>query len=193
MTGNPVFDFSEFPILTTGRLTLRRPQIADAADVLVFRGDAYVQRYNSAPIKTIEEAEEQIIDMHALYGRHEGIEWAVTISGEDSVLGIFSLHDWSHRHRRAEVGFDLARDYWGQGIATEALKAILQFGFTDMNLHRIYAATIADNHESVRLLERVGFMREGTSRESSWEDDGTFHDSAMYGLLRREFSTFGRK
>jgi ribosomal-protein-alanine N-acetyltransferase len=62
-----------------------------------------------------------------------------------------------------------------------------------MNLHRIYAATIADNHESVRLLERVGFMREGTSRESSWEDDGTFHDSAMYGLLRREFSTFGRK
>jgi ribosomal-protein-alanine N-acetyltransferase len=58
-----------------------------------------------------------------------------------------------------------------------------------MDLHRVYAGTIADNHESVRLLERIGFTREGTRREHSWEDDGTFHDSAMYGLLRHEFIT----
>ncbi len=58
---------------------------------------------------------------------------------------------------------------------------MIPFGFEQMNLHRIYAATIADNHESVRMLEKIGFIREGTERESSWEDDGTFHDSAMYG------------
>ena len=52
-----------------------------------------------------------------------------------------------------------------------------------MNLHSIYANTIADNHASVHLLERIGFRREGTRREFSWEEDGTFHDSAMYGLL----------
>lgn len=193
MSDNHQFDFSEFPVLKTERLTLRKPQLADAPDVLVFRGDAYVQRFNSVPITTIKEAEEQIIDDHALYGRHEGIPWALTFSGDNRVVGLFGLHHWSHKHRRAEAGFDLARAFWGQGIATEALSAIIQFGFAEMNLHRIYASTIADNHESVRLLERLNFTREGTKRESSWEDDGTFHDSAMYGLLRREFSTFDKK
>lgn len=168
---------------------MRKPLMSDAEDILVFRGDAYVQRFNSAPIKTITEAQEQIIDAHALYGRHEGISWAVTFSGEDKVLGLFGLHNWSHNHRRAEAGYDLARAYWGRGIATEALHAILHFGFTEMNLHRIYVGTIADNHESVRLLGRLGFTLEGKKRESSWEEDGKFHDSAMYGLLRREFGT----
>ena len=65
---------------------------------------------------------------------------------------------------------------------------MIRFGFEEMSLHRIYASTIADNHESVRMLEKIGFHREGTKRESSWEDDGTFHDSAMYGLLRREYT-----
>jgi len=64
----------------------------------------------------------------------------------------------------------------------------IRFGFEEMNLYRIYASTIADNYASVGMLEKIGFMREGTERESSWEDDGTFHDSAMYGLLRREFT-----
>ena len=187
MNNKKGFDFSEFPILTTERLTMRRPVMADAADILVFRGDAYVQRFNSEPISTIEESEEQIIEDHALYGRHEGISWAVTFTGENRVIGLFGLHDWSHWHRHAEAGYDLARAYWGQGIAREALWAILKFGFTQMNLHRIYAGTIADNQESVRFLERLGFTREGTRREFSLEDDGVFHDSALYGLLSREF------
>ena len=183
-----VFDFSHFPALTTERLTLRRVLLSDAADVLVFRGDAYVQRFNMRPISTIAEAEGEIIEAHALYGRHEGVPWAATFTEEDKVLGMFGLHDWSHNHRRAEAGYDLAQAYWGQGIAKEALRAILTFGFERMNLHRIYAGTIADNHESVRLLEGLGFTREGTLREHSWEDDGTFHDSARYGLLAREWA-----
>ena len=69
----------------------------------------------------------------------------------------------------------------------ERLRAIVRFGFEQLGLNRIYARIIADNHESVRLLERLGFQREGTFRKHSWEDDGTFHDSAMYGLLREEF------
>lgn len=185
---NQVFDISVFPILKTERLLLRRPETADAADVLAFRGDVYVQRFNSKPITSVGEAEQQILEAQAEYARHEGITWAVTLAGEDKVLGHFALHSWSRNHRRAEAGYDMARAYWGRGIATEALHAILHFGFTQMNLHRIYAGTVADNQESVRLLERLGFTREGTRRENSWEEDGRFHDSAIYGLLRREFN-----
>jgi len=113
--------------------------------------------------------------------------WAVVPVVEDTVVGLVGFHGWDRYHRRAEAGYGLARAYWGQGIASEALRAILRFGFEDMDLNRVFARTIADNHESVRLLERLGFQREGTQRAHSWEDDETFHDSAIYGLLADEF------
>jgi len=117
------------------------------------------------------------------YDAGEGIVWAVVLISVDTVIGLVGFHGWDRYHRRAEAGYGIARDYWGQGIASEALRAILRFGFEDMNLNRVFARTIADNLESVRLLERLGFQREGTQRAHSWEDDGTFHDSAIYGLL----------
>ena len=187
MSDNNVFDFSAFPILKTERLTLRQLESADAEDMLAFSGDPYVQRFNGPVYNTVDEVEELVDWYDAEYRNQDGISWAVTFTGENKVIGMFGLHHWSRRHRRAEAGYDLAKAYWGQGIASETLRTILTFGFEQLNLHRIYAGTIADNHESVRLLERLGFTREGTRRESSWEDDGTFHDSAMYGLLRREW------
>ena len=99
------------------------------------------------------------------------------------MIGLIGLHTWEHHHRRAELGYDMAVSRWGQGVASEAAGAVIEYGFTAMKLHRIQAHTIADNHRSVRLLERLGFQREGTPREHSLEDDLAFHDSAVYSLL----------
>jgi ribosomal-protein-alanine N-acetyltransferase len=181
-----LFDFSTFPLLTTERLTLRELRISDGPDVLVFRSDPVVQKYNDPVLNNVGEVEALIEELLAEYNAQEGICWAVTLTGRDRALGLFGFHYLDKYHRRAEVGYDLARAYWGRGIASEALRAIIRFGFERMNLNCIYAGTIADNYESVRLLERLGFQREGTMREHSWEDDGTFHDSAIYGLMRRE-------
>lgn len=180
-------DNPTFPVLETERLILRKARLSDAADVLVFRGDPVVQRFNDPVMQTVEEVQTLLEELQAETTAREGLCWAVTIKPQDAVVGLFGFHHWNHYHRRAEVGYDLARRYWGQRIASEALRAMLAFGFGKLNLHRIYARTIADNHESVRLLERLGFRREGTQRESSWEDDGSYHDSAIYGLLDREF------
>ena len=180
------FDFSAFPVLITDRLTLRKLLPSDAAGVQVFRGDSRVQRYNGPVLQDLEEVQSLIGELDAEFNTQAGISWAVTFTDIDEVLGLFSFHDWNKYHRRAEVGYDLARAYWGQRIASEALREIVRFGFEQMNLNRIYAGTIADNHESVRLLERLGFQREGTRRKHSWEEDGMFHDSAMFGLLRDE-------
>ena len=183
-----VFDPSIFPVLTTERLTLREPLLEDAADYFVVGSDPEVQKYNAPIMQKVEEAEALMAEVRDEYKKQEGISWAVTLTKSDTLLGLFSFYHWSHNHRRAEVGYALARAWWGQGIGTEAVRAMVRFGFEKMNLHRIYAGTIADNHESVAMLEKIGFIREGTKRESSWEDDGTFHDSAMYGLLRREYT-----
>lgn len=190
MNTQSIFDFKIFPALTSERLILRRALLTDAPDVLIFRSDAYVQRFNSPVFKEVNEAEELIHELHNEYFQRSGICWGVTLKNEDKVIGLFGFHHWSKHHRHAEIGYDMNRAYWGQGIASEALRAMLHFGFTQMNLNRIYAGTIADNQESVRLLERLGFVREGTKRGLSWEDDGTFHDGAMYSLLQHEWNDY---
>lgn len=181
----------EFPTLTTKRLVLRELLLADAADVLVFRGDPEVQKYDDAPIHTLQEAAQFIEEMRHACAIGQQEIWAVTLTGSDTVIGLVSLqyrdHGGDRYHRRAEVGYGLARASWGQGFGSEAVRVVVLYGFEHLKLNRIYARTIADNHESVRLLEKLGFVREGTQRQYSLEDDGRFHDSAMYALIRSDW------
>ncbi|WP_432993067.1 GNAT family N-acetyltransferase [Dactylosporangium sp. CA-233914] len=170
----------------TERLVLREPTVADAGDVLVFRGDPEVQRYNDEPLRTSAEAEAFIEHLLAETAADLRRHWALQLDGR--VVGLMGLHSWRPAHRRAELGYDLAQAHWGRGYAGEAARAVLRFGFTAMRLHRVEARTIADNHRSVRLLRSLGFTPEGTMRECSLERDGRFHDSAFFGLLRTEWA-----
>lgn len=182
----PIADLT-VPTLTTARLILRNLRAEDAADVLVFRGDPYVQRFNAKPFTTVAEAAVFIERMQRDNQSRVAVRWAITLRGEDRAIGMVGLGSWSTYHRRAEIGYDLAHAYWGRGIGTEAVHAAVQYGFTELKLNRIEAATIADNHESVNLLKKLDFRLEGTLRSCSWEDDGTFHDSCIFGLLHDEF------
>jgi len=123
-----MFDFSTYPILTTTRLALRKVQPTDAPDILFFRGDWEVQKYNGPVYQDLNEVQTLIEELDSEYAEQRGINWAVTKTNRDTVLGLFSIHDWDKYHRWAEVGYDLARAWWGKGIASEALRAILQFG-----------------------------------------------------------------
>lgn len=183
----PLFDFTAFPTLTTARLRLRQVQHSDAPAVLVSFGDPVVQMYNG-PVLDLNGVHDMITnEMRAGYTKKESVAWGITRHDDDTVMGMIGLWGWDRYHRRVMLGYDLARVYWGNGFATEGITAVLTFAFAHMSLNRVEAYTIADNHRSVRLLERLGFTREGTRRGFSWEDDGTFHDSAVYGLLCHEW------
>ncbi|WP_020574051.1 GNAT family N-acetyltransferase [Actinopolymorpha alba] len=182
-----IFDFSTFPRLTSERVVLRELEPDDAADLFVWRSDPEVQKYNSEPMQDVTEAAALIDRLRREYSTQTAIHWAVTFSGSTQAIGLFGFNSWERFHHRAEIGYDLRRDYWGRGIATEALDAMLRFGFTRMRLNRVEAQTIADNHGSVRLLQGLGFQREGLRRAHSLEDDGTYHDGAIYGLLQRDY------
>lgn len=182
-----MFDFSAFPVLTTERLVLRQMQAADAAAVLAFRGDPIVQKYNAEPLQSVAAAADFIRELNDAYEARRVLAWGITLPADDTVIGGVSLHSWNRTHRRAIVGYDLAHAYWGRGIGSEAVRAVLRFGFEQLDLNRIGAPTIVDNHESVGLLQKLGFTLEGIRRSYSWEWDGTFHDSAIFGLLREEF------
>jgi ribosomal-protein-alanine N-acetyltransferase len=190
MTSEDEIEFSEFPALETKRLVLREPVLSDAAGFFVFQSDPVVQRYNMNPLENVSEAEELIERNQAIYSRQDGIIWAVTLKGQDTVIGSVGFSAWSY-HNRVMLGYDLALAYWGRGIGSEAVRAIIRFGFERMGLNRIEAETIEDNHESRRMLEKLGFTCEGIRRGYSLEEDGEYHGSAMYGLLRNEYDPTG--
>lgn len=181
------FPFPTFPVLQTERLILREVALSDAEDVFVFRSNAYVQRYNSKPMEDVSEARELIKEIKATYERTDGIAWGIALKGQDTVIGMVGFWQWSLSNR-VMLGYDLAREYWGRGIASEAVREIIRFGYEKMELNRIEAETIEDNHESVRMLEKLGFVLEGIRREYSLEDDGKYHGSAMYALLKSEYN-----
>jgi ribosomal-protein-alanine N-acetyltransferase len=180
------FDYSVFPTLHTPRLVLRELTADDAEDVFAFRSDPYAQRFNSVPHTSVADSAALIERLATYYADHEQISWGVALRETDRVMGLFSLI-WNAGHRRAEIGYDLNRAYWGQRLASEALAAVLAFGFDDLGLNRVEAQTIEDNHESTRLLRKFGFHLEGVRRGYSLEDDGTFHGGAIYGLLKGEY------
>ena len=110
----------------------------------------------------------------------------MTLKGDDSVIGMCGYNYWVRTDFRASVGYDLARAYWGSGLMPEALRAILAFGFEQMALNRVEADASENNRQSMRVLEKVGFLREGHQREQYYEN-GEFGDLVLFSLLKRDF------
>lgn len=184
----PSFAFGDFPRLTTERLELCEPDTKHAEDVFVFKGDPEVQVYNGVTHAALADTVRSIETARELYRRKREITWALQVRASGHIVGGVSAFDWDAYHRRAQLGYDLARDCWGQGLAQEALRAVLRFGFERMALHRWEIWTSSANARSLRLAERLGFTREATLRKRILEDDGKFHDGTLWGLLREEWS-----
>jgi ribosomal-protein-alanine N-acetyltransferase len=182
-----LFQFRNFPTLETQRLILREIQQSDAEAVFRIRGDYQVTRYNTGMAYTqIDQARALIDNIRQAYHNESEIRWGITLKGNDTVIGMVGYNYWSRKDSRASVGYDLARAYWGRGIMTEALCEVVRFGFKRMALNRIEADADARNIGSHRVLEKVGFKREGVLREQFYEE-GAFHDLVLFSLLRKEW------
>jgi RimJ/RimL family protein N-acetyltransferase len=86
----------------------------------------------------------------------------------------------------ADMGYELDPNYWGYGYATEAATAVLNFGFSQLRVHRVWANAIAENKASRRVLEKIGMQLEGTLRENEWMK-GRWWDTVLYGILEQEW------
>jgi len=173
------------PVLVTERLVLRGIVPDDAADLFAFRSDPVEQRYNDPPLVTLDEARDLVRRLDRERVENNALHWGVTLAGDDRVVGLLGYNEVVAEHRRAALGYDLARRLWGRGLATEAITAVLDHGFDALGRGRVEAHTDAANERSIRLLERLGFWREGTFHDRYLEADG-YHDVALYVLLRRE-------
>ncbi|MCP4200599.1 MAG: GNAT family N-acetyltransferase [bacterium] len=157
---------------------------------LLFRifSDPEVMRYWSHPPFTSEsEALAYLGDVRQGFESKTLFQWGLCRRGDRSVIGTCTLWQLDASNRRAEVGFVLAREHWGQGFMTEGLAALIDFSFGDLRLRRLEADVDPANEASIALLERLGFVREGYLRER-WLVGSEVADSLFYGLLEREWS-----
>lgn len=173
-----------FPVLRTPRTVLREIVAADAPALYAFRSDPEEQRHNDPPLTEPGQAAE-LVERLAREHRDGAVRWGLTLPGDGVVVGLLGYNTWSREHDRAEVGYDLARRLWGRGLAAEAMRAVLDFGFDAMGLNRISAHTEVANTRSIRMLERLGFRREGTLRELVRDGDA-YRDVAVYAVLRND-------
>jgi len=177
------------PTLESERLRLRHPVPSDADALLDVFSDAKVLRYWShGPLANLDAARTYLANMETGWREGRSFRWAIANRETDRLIGTATLLSWSQDNRRAEIGFVMHPDYHGRGLATEAVRTMLAFGFGPMNLHRVEADVDPENAGSLRLLERIGFQREGFLRQR-WFTFGTWKDTVLLGLLASDFAS----
>jgi ribosomal-protein-alanine N-acetyltransferase len=182
MNGN-----ATFPSLETSRLLLRPLNADDLDFVFQHFSNPVISRYllDEEPITTREQAQ-AIIDFYLAPGPRPYNRWLIVRKLDQLPIGTCGFHRWQKAHQRAEIGYDLAQSAWKQGVMTEALNTVLQFGLEHMQLNRIEALVYPDNNASIRLLERLGFRKEGMLRQY-FRQGGVYYDHWLMALLRSEW------
>jgi RimJ/RimL family protein N-acetyltransferase len=175
------------PSLHTARLDLRPIADADADALFALHSNSFVLRYwDSPPWTERSRAERFIAACRQIADEGTGARLALARASDKAFLGWCGLTSWNPEYRSASLGYCLDEAAWGHGYATEAARALLQWAFETLDLNRVQAETDTRNLASARVLEKIGFQREGTLREDCVVN-GEVSDSWVFGLLRREW------
>jgi len=171
-------------LLRTRSLFLRPLTVADAPALFVARGDPEVMRYWDWPVQASIGEIERIFEAHLPALADGSALWfAVALSADGPAIGECDLSEIDRRHGRAELGFLFARAHWGKGYGLEAARALVELGFGELGLARLWARFHAGNEGSKRILEKLGFAYEGTLKGHVVRD-GERRDCILYGKLR---------
>ena len=177
-------------IVRTKRLILREFNIHDWEDVLAYQStQQYLQYYpwEGRSEQDVREFINQLIEWQNEDPRTK-FQFAITILGQLSVIGNCGIRRDSENASIANIGYEIAPDYWRQGYATEAALALVAFGFKRLQLHRIWAHCLTENLASWRVLEKIGMKREGCLRETELIK-GYWGNSYIYAILHHEWNS----
>jgi ribosomal-protein-alanine N-acetyltransferase len=180
--------FTRFPVIETPRLVLRELVSEDAED--------YFEQLRSAfevpgrppwaygfELKSVDSVRASIGFSRKAWEKKARIKWGLALKGQEArVIGQCELFDIANQSK-AELGYWLGPEYQGQGLMAEALRAVVQMAFGPMEMHRVYAKTDVENEPSLKMLARVGFVREGVLRQDSLRE-GRWRDSVLMAVLR---------
>ena len=177
-------NFSPFPVIETERLVLREITDGDLAEIFYQRSDPQMMKYvDRKPASSMQDASDFLGRVQAALVSNDGITWGIALKNEPKLIGNMGLWRVDKEHHRAELGYVLHPEHQSKGYASEAMKAVLHYGFHTMKLHSVEANVNPNNAASIKLLERNGFIREAYFKENYFFD-GRYLDSAIYSLIR---------
>jgi ribosomal-protein-alanine N-acetyltransferase len=183
-----MIEFGDFPTLESKRLILRRMTMDDAEFFLRNFSDPTVVDLTAfeAP-KDLEAAREELreycIDN---FTNNTGIRWGITIKGSQDLVGTCGFYKWAKQNYSAEIGYDLLDEHRRKGIMTEALTVMIDYLYGTLGLNRIQALIDPTNAASIKMIEGLGFKRDGVLREFTFFR-GKFLDDVVYSLVAKDW------
>lgn len=176
---------ARLPTLDGGGLQLRWLGERDLPALESIFSDREVVRYMATePLDTRAAAEQYLQSIREGFLEGSLYQWGIERAGQ--IVGTCTLAAIDRDNRCAEIGFALGRRYWGQGLILRALPALIDFAFDTLRLHRLGADADPRNAASIRVLEKLGFRREGLRRECYFHL-GEIQDAMLFGLLQRDW------
>ncbi len=180
--------FEPFPILHTKHLLLREFTSRDAQALFLIRGNNDTMKYMDAPIhQTVNDSKAMMADIALSYQEQTGINWVIEDRKKGCMIGYIGFWRILTHHIRAEIGYALNQGYWGKGLMKEAAKEVFEFGFNRLKLHSVEANVNPANMASIRMLESMGFKREGHLKENYFTN-GHFVDTVIFTLHEEVFN-----
>ncbi|OXL85258.1 GCN5 family acetyltransferase [Paenibacillus sp. SSG-1] len=172
--------------LETNRLVIREFVPEDWESVHRYASDPKVTRYTLWGPNTEEETKDYVAGMKAMQQKEPRThyEWAVIRKTDGELIGGCGINISGSN---GEIGYCFHADHWGQGYASECAKAMLEFGFRQLGLHRIYATCRPENIGSERVMQKIGMQKEGYLREHMPTNKGGFANSWLYSILSHEY------
>lgn len=179
--------YSDLPTLETERLILRKVTLDDVEDMYLYASDEEVAKY------VVWDRHKSINDTKAFiefvlnnYQNKQVAPWGIEYKENGKFIGTIDFVWWQPNHKTAEIGYVLSKEYWGNGLTTEAAKELIRFGFNEMDLVRIQAKCLVENIASSRVMEKVGMQFEGILRKGLFIK-GQHRDLKLYSILREDY------
>ena len=181
--------FQRSPTLHTERLRLRKIQLSDTEAMFQnwLSDDRVMRHLIKGPHETLAQTKTRVTEIIASYEEITFCYWGMEEKRSGTLIGVIDLFAFDAATDHCEVGYCIGFDWWNNGYGSEALAAVLAFGFQEMQIHKISAAHNIDNPASGRIMQKVGMIQEGTVRAMIRNAAGEYKDCAIYGLLRETY------
>lgn len=178
--------FNELPILKTDRLLLKKIEVDHLEELFaIYHNEVVFEYCGIIPKHNKETVKKMIGHFERDFGKKKRVKWGIFTN--DVLVGIIEAFDFNQKVNMVTIGYYLAEEYWGSGIATEAVNVLLKFLFNEGNLNRVQAEVMLKNESSKKVLLKNGFTKEGILRQAAiWSGKGIV-DLEIYSLLKEEY------
>lgn len=179
----------EFPTYELEEVKMRKLRFEDAADMLNYLTDKEVTKYlpDEAHKNKLTEVKEMIKNINKGFENKDKIRWGIEYKKNSKVIGDCGFYKIDLKNKSGEISYRLSKDYWKKGLMTDILWQMLFYGFEKLKLNRIEASVLPNNIGSIKLLEKLGFKKEGVFRDALFKNND-YYNLKVYSLLQKEYN-----